>query len=74
MIKNILKHSPFSEFEQHSVPNTNIVLPRIKIKNMTTAYPSKPQIRNIVGTGSGGGGLGQDRVQSTHEHAGFIPC
>lgn len=31
-------------------------------------------MRNLCGIGSGGGGLGHDEAQSTHEHAGLTPC
>ena len=63
-----------SALEHHPVPITKIELPTKKIKNITTAYPSRPQIRNLCGIGSGGGGFGHDEAQSTHEHAGLMPC
>ena len=53
---------------------TNIKLPKRKMKNITTTYPSMPQMRKRWGVGSGGGGLGHDATQSTHEQAGLKPC
>lgn len=63
-----------SGFLQQPVPKINIELPSIKMKNIITKYPSKPQIINCLGAGSGGGGAGQDLWQSTHEQAGLSPC
>lgn len=58
---------------QQPVPMMNIELPSRNMKNITTKYPSIPQIRNTRGAGSGGGGAGHDDTQSTHEQAGFEP-
>jgi hypothetical protein len=71
---NLISNSPASELEQHPVPMTNIALPKRKMKNITTAYPSKLHIRNFCGNGSGCGGFGHEEAQSTQEQAGFIPC
>lgn len=59
--------------EQQPVPITKMELPKMKMKNITTKYPSMPQMRNSCGTGSGGGGLGHDEAQSTQEQADLIP-
>lgn len=56
--------------KQHT-PIRNNADPTRKTINIIMAYPSRPPMEKGVGTGGNGGGIGQDRSQSTHEHAGL---
>jgi hypothetical protein len=68
-------HLPsLSGLEQHKTPKRNTKLPERKIANMKMVNRSRPQNENSFGFNSGSGGFGHDDLQSTHEHAGRIPC
>lgn len=67
-------NSPIDFLDDIQTPPKNRKVPTMKTINISTAYPSSPNIENGCGIGFGGSGFGQDASQSTHEHAGVFAC
>lgn len=65
-------NSPIDFLDDIQTPTKNRKVPTMKTINITTAYPSRPEIENGTGAGFGGSGFGHDASQSIHEHAGVF--